>query len=68
VTEPIDAHMAHPDVVAAQAALNRHLGEHDECRNVAHQRDLCPAAQALHDAVVIAAQDAYRAAHPEAFG
>lgn len=67
MNDRLDAHMEAPAVVAAQAELNRHLVEHDECRNIAHQRDLCPEGRRLHDAVVIAAQDAYRAAHPEAF-
>jgi hypothetical protein len=67
MTERHDAHMSDPAVTAALAALDQHVAEHADCRNIAHQRDLCPDAQRLHDAVVSAAQDAYRAAHPEAF-
>lgn len=61
------AHLQHPAVLAAQEALDSHLAEHPEDRDVPHQRDLSPEGRQLHDAVVLAAQDAYRAAHPEAF-
>jgi hypothetical protein len=61
------AHLQHPTVRAAEAALDRHLAEYPEDRDVPHQRNLSPEGKRLHDAVVLAAQAAYRAEHPEAF-
>jgi hypothetical protein len=59
--------MSDPAVVAAHAALDRHVATHDYCRAATHQRGLCPEGRRLHDAVVVAAQAAYKSAHPEAF-
>lgn len=68
MTDRIDAHMDDPAVEQAQAQFDAHLLICNEgCRSAAHQRDGCPTGQQLHDAVVRAAQDAYRAARPEAF-
>lgn len=67
MTDDHCAHLQNPGVLAAQEALDEHLVEHEPCRAVAHQRDLCPEGGRLHDAVVAAAQAAYRGVHPEAF-
>jgi len=70
MTDPLDVHMRDQTVIHAQAALDAHrLGPLacPACAHVPHQRALCPEGQRLHTAVVQAAQDAYRAAHPEAF-
>lgn len=67
MTDDHFVHLQDPSVRAAQEALDEHLVEHEPCRAVAHQRGLCPEGRRLHDAVVTAAQVAYRRAHPEAF-
>lgn len=58
-------HLEDPAVVAAQKALSAYLAGHPE---IGARRELTEEGLRLHDAVVMAAQEAYRAAHPEAFG
>lgn len=57
-------HLEDPAVVAAQKALSAYLAGHPE---IGARRELTEEGLRLHDAVVTAAQEAYRAAHPEAF-
>lgn len=64
----VPEHMREQSVLAAQDALQAHLeGCTAGCETAAHQRDLCPQGARLHDVVVREAQEAYRAARPEAF-
>ena len=51
----LDAHMQHPDVVAAQAAYDAYLAAHPE---ITHQRHLDEEGQRLHEAVVLASRRA----------
>jgi hypothetical protein len=72
------AHLAHPSVEAANSAWEAHVLACRQCQEApgpppfecpAEQRELyaCDEGIRLHEAVVQAAQDAYRDAHPEAF-
>jgi hypothetical protein len=65
------AHLQHPSVVDADAAWTRHVRGADGepgCPECQHgERRACPVGRELHNRAVVAAQDAYREAHPEAF-
>jgi hypothetical protein len=61
------AHLQHPSVVDADAAWTRHRDGCEQCRAARGPRQACDDGRRLSDERVVAAQDAYRATHPEAF-
>lgn len=65
MTAPLDAHMQAPAVLAAQDVLDGHRDGCEECRQATRVVNACELARRLHDAVVVAAQDAYRELHPD---
>jgi hypothetical protein len=68
---PMTDHLAHlqrPEVVTAEKAWADHFEGCVVCQAATERtRQACPEGTALHEAAVRAAQDAYRAARPEAF-
>lgn len=60
-------HLAHPSIAEAQHAWEDHVEECPICPLASSHRTACPEGVLLHNQAVVAAQEAYRAAQPQAF-
>jgi hypothetical protein len=67
MTDHRAAHMRATAVRAAEAAYEEHEASCEACRSATRATGCCEKGRELHNASVVAAQDAYRAANPAAF-